>query len=200
AGATEEGGSGGSVLLAAGSGQVNLGPNARIDVSKYVYQTGSINVAAAGATGNAYAASFATAPIGYATGTEVVFQATATNTGAGALALNTSGAVNVASVSGDANAYAVGFDAAPADYSTGMLVTFQGPAGNAGATTTVNVNGLGDRAIRRAEGTPIAANDITAGSTVNLVYDGAQFRLLAPRTIKRADGTDLQAGDIKAGA
>lgn len=80
---------------------------------------------------------------------------------------------------GAANAYVITFIAGqpiPAAYVAGMKVSFKALNACTGAST-VNVNGLGAVAIRRASGVALSANDIVSGGVVELTYDGTFFQM-----------------------
>ena len=77
--------------------------------------------------------------------------------------------------SGSANVYVVALPYAPAAYTAGMVVRFKPLADNTGAST-VNVNSLGAKAIKRPNGEALNAADIDATSVVELVYDGPHLR------------------------
>jgi len=81
--------------------------------------------------------------------------------------------------SGSANAYAATLSPAAASYVAGMLVKLK--AANANTTaSTLNVNGLGAKTIKKADGsTDLAANDIVAGQLCLFVYDGTYFQLIS---------------------
>jgi len=87
---------------------------------------------------------------------------------------------NYAADSGVANAYVVTLNPALSAYTAGVLVQFK--ATNANTTTsTVNVNGLGVKTIKKLGGaTDLASGDIAAGMIVELEYDGTNFLMLNP--------------------
>jgi len=87
---------------------------------------------------------------------------------------------NYAADSGAANAYVVTLSPALSAYTAGVLVQFK--ATNANTTTsTVNVNGLGVKTIKKLGGaTDLASGDIAAGMIVELQYDGTNFLMLNP--------------------
>ena len=87
---------------------------------------------------------------------------------------------NYAGDSGAVNAYVVTLNPALSGYSAGVLVQFK--AANANTTTsTVNVNGLGVKTIKKLGGsTDLASGDIAAGMIVELQYDGTNFLMLNP--------------------
>lgn len=87
------------------------------------------------------------------------------------------GAVLVTGVDGGAaNAYTL----APADalpsYAARMLAVFVPQASNTGAST-LNISGLGAKAIVSVSGAPLAAGDLTSGRFYSVFYDGTSFRL-----------------------
>ncbi|MFC3638237.1 hypothetical protein ACFONL_12785 [Camelimonas fluminis] len=89
-----------------------------------------------------------------------------------------SGKWNYAIAAGTANALTVTLDPAPASYAalTGAPIRIKVAANNTGAVT-LNVNGLGAKAITRADGTALAANDLVAGAILDFVYDGTSFQV-----------------------
>jgi len=84
--------------------------------------------------------------------------------------------------SGAADAYVlslIGSKKAPIAYFNGMRVRFLPGNVNTGASTA-NVNSLGNKDIKKADGsTNPAAGDITAGRELTLTYDGTNFRIVA---------------------
>lgn len=86
------------------------------------------------------------------------------------------GAPYYADDSGAADAYAVTLSPAPTAYSAGMIVNFK--ATNANTTTsTLNVNSLGTKTIKKHGNTNLATNDILANQLVTVVYDGTNFQM-----------------------
>lgn len=79
---------------------------------------------------------------------------------------------------GAADAYVVTFATAPIAYNAGLHINMKVATTNTGAST-VNVNSLGVKAIKRADGTDVVAGDLTAGRVVSLIYDGTNFQLIA---------------------
>lgn len=101
---------------------------------------------------------------------------------------------NYAVDTGAANAYVVTLSPALGAYAAGVLVQFK--AANANTTTsTVNVNGLGVKTIKKLDGaTDLAANDIKVGQIVELEYDGTNFQMVSPSAIalnNNGDGSQL---------
>ncbi len=80
---------------------------------------------------------------------------------------------------GSANTQTVTLDPVPAAYTTGLLVIFKAAATNT-STTTLNVNGLGAKTIKKIDGaTNLAAGDILVGTTVAVIYDGTNFQMVS---------------------
>jgi hypothetical protein len=81
---------------------------------------------------------------------------------------------------GTANNYVITFVAGqpiPSAYVAGMGVKFKALNTNT-AGSVINVNGLGNVTIKRANGTALAASDITSGQVVELVHDGTAFQMV----------------------
>ena len=86
---------------------------------------------------------------------------------------------NVASVAGTGNAILLSMNPAPAAYQVNMRIKFIATQANTGATT-VNVNGIGLRDIRKIGSTGIvalASGDIVVGGVYDLHYTGTYFQL-----------------------
>lgn len=64
-------------------------------------------------------------------------------------------------------------------YATGMRVVFE-PAGNNTGATTININSLGAKSIKKWDGDALEADDLVSGVPAILVYDGTQFYLMNP--------------------
>lgn len=86
--------------------------------------------------------------------------------------------VTYAADSGAANAYVVTLTHAPASYTAGLHVAMKATNANTGAST-VNVNGLGVKTIKRPDGTDLSSGDIPAGAMVELRYDGTNFQIVS---------------------
>lgn len=89
---------------------------------------------------------------------------------------------------GPANALAVAMPITLASYAAGICLRVKVLNSNTGAAT-INVDGLGAVAIKRADGSALLGAELLAGSVVDLTYDGTVFRL--PPVI-----VALTAGDI----
>ena len=83
-----------------------------------------------------------------------------------------------AAATGSANAYAVTLDPAPTGYVDGMAVAVKINVDNTGAST-LNVNGLGAKPIKKPNGNDVAAGNLKAGSIYTFRYNGANFILQA---------------------
>jgi len=87
------------------------------------------------------------------------------------------GAVLVGGVDGGAaNAYTLTPATPLAGYAAKMQVVFQAIATNT-AAATLNVSGLGAKAIVSEAGAPVTPSDLIAGRFYSAIYDGTRFRL-----------------------
>lgn len=84
-----------------------------------------------------------------------------------------------------------------AAYFTGLRVCFKSAGANTGAVT-LNVNGLGAKAVTKGGTTALTAGDIPSGAVVIAVYDGTQFQLIAVNAdyLKSSDSTVLKTSSI----
>ncbi len=81
---------------------------------------------------------------------------------------------------GAANAYVATLVPAIASYVAGQRVEFKATFANT-TTSTLNVNGLGVKTIKKLGGaTDLASGDIVAGMVVEVEYDGTNFMMLNP--------------------
>lgn len=78
---------------------------------------------------------------------------------------------------GTADAIAVTLDPVPAAYVEGLRLVVKIASTNTGAAT-INVNALGNKSIKRPDGTALQAGDLTAGNVIDLVYDGINFKIV----------------------
>jgi microcystin-dependent protein len=78
---------------------------------------------------------------------------------------------------GAANAYVVTLDPAPVSYSTSTVVEFKAANANTGASS-INVNALGTKAIKRYNGSDLSSGDIVTGQMVRVRYDGTNFKMI----------------------
>lgn len=86
-----------------------------------------------------------------------------------------------ASASGSATAYSCTLSSTISTYTTGMVLEWKPDANAAGSGVTLNVDTLGAKAVKLADGTtdPTVV-DILAGRLYPIWYDGSVFRLLMP--------------------
>lgn len=89
------------------------------------------------------------------------------------------GTTNFAADAGSNDTYAITLAPAPTAYTTGMTITFTANTANTGACT-INVNGLGAKALKKAVSTDPGDNFIKVGSVVVAVYDGTNFQMMQP--------------------
>lgn len=75
-----------------------------------------------------------------------------------------------------------------AAYAAGMRFKFISAGANTGAAS-LEVNSLGAKAVTKEGTTALAAGDIASGATVEVVYDGTRFQLVAGRSIQPLDAT-----------
>jgi hypothetical protein len=74
------------------------------------------------------------------------------------------------------NTIALTYTTAPASYIQGQKYSFIAGGNNSGATT-LNVNGLGAKAVTKNGTTALAGGEILTGAVVTVMYDGTQFQL-----------------------
>ncbi|MCM3413511.1 hypothetical protein [Metabacillus litoralis] len=99
--------------------------------------------------------------------------------------------VKYAVATGTANTYAVTFNPAPTAYVEGMAVAFKVPVAST-AASTLNVNGLGAKGIKKANGTDVT--NLKAGGIYTVRYDGTAFILQGEGASGNATASDLLSG------
>lgn len=104
-----------------------------------------------------------------------------------------SGKLNYADATGSVNDFTVSLSPAPTAYTPGMIVNFKSNNATTGAAT-INVNGLGAKAIKKQVTTDLASNDILAGQLVSLIYDGSNFQMLGGQGNSFQNNTALTSG------
>jgi hypothetical protein len=92
------------------------------------------------------------------------------------LALSASAQVELIS-GGSGNAYTLAFPGV-FSYSNGISVTFLAGFANTGAST-ININNLGAKTIKKQVNADVAAGDILNGQMVSLIYDGTNFQAVS---------------------
>jgi hypothetical protein len=85
--------------------------------------------------------------------------------------------VNYCVDTGSVNALSVALDPMLQGYLQGLILRVKVGSTNTGPVT-INVNGLGARPIKRANGADLVAGDIVAGGIANIVDDGTNFQIL----------------------
>jgi hypothetical protein len=79
---------------------------------------------------------------------------------------------------------------APAAYTTGMIITVVATSTVADGAT-IELNGLGPKAIVRSGGVPILSGDIRVGIPSRLIYDGVRFQLLSSTQLPCPSGFSI---------
>ena len=77
---------------------------------------------------------------------------------------------------GTADALTITSSFAQTAYALGSRITFKAAAANTGAVT-VNVDGIGVKALKTHGGAALAAGDLASGNIYEAIYDGTDFRL-----------------------
>jgi hypothetical protein len=90
---------------------------------------------------------------------------------------------------GTANTYVIALTPAITAYAAGQRITFKAGAASTTAST-LNVNTLGVKALKKLHDQDIASGDIETGSIVTAVYDGTNFQI----TSQLATETNVPAG------
>jgi hypothetical protein len=82
---------------------------------------------------------------------------------------------------GSSNAYSCSLAPALAQYAAGLIINWNPVASGNGGPTTLNINGLGAKPVKQADGTSDPrSSDVVAGRLQPLWYDGAVFRMVQP--------------------
>lgn len=84
--------------------------------------------------------------------------------------------------SGAADAYAVTIAPAILVYTDGLKVRFKAANTNTGAST-IAVNGLSTKTIKKNVSSDLSEGDITVGKIIELIYDGTNFQITSSSTI-----------------
>ena len=99
---------------------------------------------------------------------------------------------------GTANAHVIALSPAITAYASGQKVTFKSGSANTTAST-LNVNGLGVKAIKKLHDQDVASGDIESGSIVTVVYDGTNFQMTS-QVAAGASGAPAAATSAKTAA
>jgi len=79
---------------------------------------------------------------------------------------------------GAADAYVATYNPVPLAYVEGMRFRFKAANANTGAST-ININGLGVKTIKKQHDIDLVAGDIEAGQIVEIEYDGTNFQMIS---------------------
>ncbi|MCC6600613.1 MAG: hypothetical protein IT223_08040 [Crocinitomicaceae bacterium] len=90
------------------------------------------------------------------------------------------------------NAFSVVLTPMPS-YSPGLIVHFMA-SGDITGTATLNVNSLGDKAIKKNFNDDLAAGDIKNGQMVSVMYDGTHFQMLSQLGNSAGGGASCPSG------
>lgn len=105
---------------------------------------------------------------------------------------------------GTANAQTVSLSPAATAYATGMMIKFIPGNANTGGTT-LNVNSIGTKTIKRPNGDALTGAELTTSAVAEVVYNGTDFILLNPAaswqswtpTIGGANGVSLTTSTLQ---
>lgn len=99
---------------------------------------------------------------------------------------------------GTANAWTVAPTPAVATYAAGRVLNIIAPATNTSTTVNANISGLGNRRIKKADGTDPAIGDLVSGVPYSTIDDGTNIRVLSalPSDIKAAASGMVIPGNI----
>jgi hypothetical protein len=95
---------------------------------------------------------------------------------------------------GSDNTYSVTLSPAPTEYMDGMAIAVKINVDNTGAST-LNVNGLGAKAIKKSNGNDVSAGNLKANSVYTLRYNGTNFILQG----EGGGGGNAQPSDVLSG-
>ena len=79
---------------------------------------------------------------------------------------------------GTANAITISLTPSPGAYVAGQVFNFLANADNTG-NVTLNVSGIGVKAVKKANGVQLSAGDLKVGQPVSVIYNGTDFLLIA---------------------
>lgn len=104
------------------------------------------------------------------------------------------GSVTYCTDTGNANAYVVAMPYTATSYTPGMMIYFKPANVNTGAST-INVDALGIKSIKRFDGTDVVAGDLVTTAVFVLVYDGTNFVIsgITPASILQGYVDNAQA-------
>lgn len=108
-------------------------------------------------------------------------------------ALKQDRATYATAVGGPADAITLTLPSTLASYTAGLRISFKVGTTNTGATT-VNVDSVGAKSIKRPNGDALVAGDLISGAMVDIRYDGTNFQLVG------YSGADISAAAASATA
>jgi hypothetical protein len=88
--------------------------------------------------------------------------------------------LNFAVATGTANAWVIELPLAPLAYRAGLSLDVVPPATNTSTTVNADVDGLGNRRIKKRDGTDPAIGDLVGGVAYPTLDDGTTIRIMAP--------------------
>ena len=97
------------------------------------------------------------------------------------------GSLVTATDTGTADTYAIALTPVITAYATGQRFVFKAVNASTGSST-LNVNGLGAKTIKKLHDQNIAAGDIEAGQIVEVLYDGTNLQMQTPAATGHATG------------
>jgi hypothetical protein len=100
---------------------------------------------------------------------------------------------------GAVNAYMITLNPAPTTHNEGLPIMFKATYANTGAST-ITINGLAEKNIKKNGSSALEAGDIAAGQIVTVVYDGTNYQLMTPSAKLPADLIALQANTVPVGS
>jgi len=98
-----------------------------------------------------------------------------------------------ATATGPANTYAIELSPVPTGYVDGMAVAVKINVDNTGAST-LNVNGLGAKAIKKPNGNDVSAGNLKTGSVYTFRYNGTNFILQGEGGSGNAQPSEVLSG------
>ncbi len=105
----------------------------------------------------------------------------------------------VISSTGSSNAYVLTLSPAAASYKTGAHYPFIANFANT-STATLNVNGIGAKALTKQGSVALSSGDIPSGAVVDTVYDGTRMQIVSQLSATAAGSvTSITAGSGLAG-
>lgn len=101
------------------------------------------------------------------------------------------GALTYGLATGSGNAYILALTPAITSYTAGQIVSFKANHTNSGPST-ININGLGAKTIKKNKDYDLEAGDIKADGVYTIMYDGANFQMIS-QLGKKTEAKDFKA-------